>query len=120
MRNDSVADHLRLGATIRPQGRLEWFHDGKSCALGAIAEAIGFPYREETSHWDELVARFPILARRVKNPVTHRTDAMITVVFHLNDGDRWTREHIADWVETVEREFARTYAVSESRELVTA
>ena len=25
------------------------------------------------------------------------------MIAHLNDGHHWTREHIADWVETIER-----------------
>lgn len=114
MRNDSVADHLRLGATIRPQGRMEWFYDGKSCALGAIAEATGIPYCEDASYWHDLLQRFPVLSRKVTHPITRAEETLVVTIYSLNDGYGWTREDIADEVQKWEHELAHT----ETRELV--
>jgi hypothetical protein len=91
---------IRLGATFRPQCYGSMFEHGKSCALGAAAEALGIPTHSSREFIDGIRPRFgePI-------PVTcpmggcsfHWNHEEVAV--HLNDDHMWTREQIADWLE---------------------
>jgi hypothetical protein len=38
----------------------------------------------------------------VKDPVTGHTRELFYVIMSLNDGEKWTREQIADWVESLD------------------
>jgi hypothetical protein len=52
-------------------------------------------------------AAFPLLSERAVVPASElsgETHSVETVVTVLNDAALWTRERIADWVETVEAE----------------
>jgi hypothetical protein len=79
-----------------------------TCALGAALEAVRA--RPGYDPADEL---WPALAKleQLQCPVCHCTglDVFVAVV-HLNDGHHWTRERIADWVESVESGLARSAA----------
>ena len=37
-----------------------------------------------------------------KNPVTGHSGTLMSIIMNLNDGQKWTREAIADWVETLD------------------
>ena len=63
---------LRLGAMIRPQGREAWFVEGRSCALGAISEAL---FGDTRTDGDRLYARFPELTKKDFAPPVTVADA---------------------------------------------
>lgn len=126
----SLPDAIRLGAMNAPQGygRLLTIqrsltlqpgleHPGvlikrSTCALGAACDALGmlatpqFPYGPPTSDRaiDELEALYPqLLTVDVPCPACGDGDRiLLSIIVHLNDDHRWTRERIADWVETLE------------------
>lgn len=98
-----LSEAIRLGAMLKPQGRRGFFDGGNTCALGAAADAIGRLN-------DLLDGRFleskewPLLSEMAAHPVTLWTRSVWDVVTSMNDIFGWTREQIADWVETIERE----------------
>ncbi len=61
-----------------------------TCALGAAREA---------GYWEDDA----INAARVSCPHCGYDAPRLGIVVHLNDHHRWTREQIADWVESQER-----------------
>jgi hypothetical protein len=92
-----------MGSMVRPQefGHLMTFQG--SCALGAAFEAVGLlnvmhrpsdPHPEMPESWE--------LEKPTRCPACNRTtdDEMVFLITHLNDHHRWTREQIADWIET--------------------
>jgi hypothetical protein len=104
-----LSEAIRLGSMLHPQcfgnmsesepdetGRPVWV---ATCALGAAMEAGCF----ETLHLAEMINNHPC---PVCGPNLRCLDAdghrSLTVIAHLNDTHRWTREAIADWVQTVE------------------
>lgn len=97
-----LSDAIRLGAMLRPQVRGDYFFAGGSCAMGAAAEACGIVSSrdprllafEEKTRCDLALLLCPACG------APSRTGT--NVVIHLNDLHHWTREQIADWVETVE------------------
>lgn len=107
-----LSDAIREGAKLRPQCFSQtYFHEGCSCALGAALEAVGFSYGDMGRIRSTVLGDlFPIL-------LSHRDEhglydcpiagcpykqSPFSVIAHLNDHHRWTREQIADWVEQIE------------------
>jgi hypothetical protein len=101
---------IREGAKLRPQGFSNWFTFPNceqicSCALGAAYEAIFQP--KFKSFFDtkkiktfELENRFPELTRLVKTPISGEIQWLQNAIGELNDKHKWTRNQIADWVES--------------------
>lgn len=100
-----LSEAIRLGAMLRPQVRYFFFDRDGSCALGAACEAISLKEHDVMFYYGKgILEAFPILcARSVACPVCAATDTAFRIVgCHLNDKHEWTREAIADWVETIE------------------
>ena len=101
----TLAEAIRLGAMLRPQGR-GGYDDGESaCALRSAAMAVGLVDLTNPTTFLNYVAlrqRFPILNARVHAPV-FGGQILLDAIWRLNDIARWSREAIADWVEQVER-----------------
>jgi len=103
----SFSEAIREGARLRPQAFGELLLDGKTCAIGAGLEAMG--YADIGDSWLDAARKYPYLA-------IHRTEGfpcpipecfcqpsfLYRVVIHLNDHHRWSREQIADWLESEE------------------
>lgn len=96
-----LSEAIRLGAMLRPQGRLTMFPGDASCALGAAMEAVGLrdhclAYKRDMGIDNTMLARrtFPILFGAI--------DPIFGIAARNDSG--WTREKIADWVEGIERE----------------
>jgi hypothetical protein len=96
---------IRLGAMNREQAFNSFFdRSGRSCAWGAACEAIGAVFdstHANTSHpqfreWSELSGGACPICGQYR-------PSMFEIVTHLNDKHHWTRERIADYVETIER-----------------
>lgn len=102
---------IRLGAMATEQGRGNRSMLGHArCALGGALYAIGYVPLERESPTDSrcyhfLIGRWPILHTMVKIPVGALNERvnLLTAIYMLNDMAGWTREAIADWVETIER-----------------
>ena len=101
-----LSEAIRLGAMLRPQGIGERAWPYRSCALQAALEAVGEPGRNKLGFTDyaTLECLWPALAVTAVNPVSGRTDSLLVVIYQLNDSHVWTRERIADFVATKERE----------------
>lgn len=110
-----LSEAMRLGAMWREQGFFTLLSQGKSCALGAVAEAIGLEL--EDKFYDpgnehvapELFKAYPELYTRIACPSEPDPDVfcweqtLSDTIMHLNDAHRWTRQQIADWIEFLEK-----------------
>lgn len=99
-----LSEAIRLGAMLRPQAFGVIFDGSGTCALGAAYEAIGKLHRME-----ECDARedWPWLKNdKLVCPECGGSPGFGPSVIsaHLNDNHLWTREQIADWVETIEQQ----------------
>ena len=101
-----LSEAIRLGAMALPEihGPLFEYRDGKpcaACALGCAYYAIG---RYGMSISDQAAAEmaFPLLAQWVTNPANDCSGEMMSVIIHLFETYGWTREEIADWIDTLE------------------
>ena len=125
-----LSEAIRLGAMLKPQG----FGAGSAilndvsptCALGAAADACGL----ETGY--HAYEKWRFLGNAAPPCPGCGCDAAARdycvsdigdVVWHLNDEHKWTREAIADWVETIEAQQGQQGeadgAVLELREVIT-
>ena len=87
-----LSQAIRVGAMYRGQCTGTWFKDGRSCALGAAWEGLhGYG------------------ARQPEKPSDYGNSLMIALgappnllgaITNLNDRSGWTREGIADWLES--------------------
>lgn len=59
-------------------------------------------------HWnptpaaDPGISKLPALKEQVKHPITGLTLDLQSAIIQLNDVQKWTREQIADWLETLD------------------
>lgn len=107
-----LSEAIRLGSMLKPQAFGSYRADGGTCAMGAAIDAIGGLVAGKSDEVWPIVAQGPAVCPECAD-VIHRhhhpynpyvvvcnpTGAMI---IHLNDDHRWTRERIADWVQTIE------------------
>ena len=121
-----LSEAMRLGSMLKPQAFDQYvdLENTKTCAMGAAMDAAGLigdmwtAYFGGSDHhvWRETWpwANVPLVAEcpACDLPLRQKVGA---VVAHLNNEHRWTRERIADWVQTLED--AQTTPV-ESREEV--
>ncbi|SRR5258706_16343763 len=99
-----LADAIRKGSQQRPQAFGDFFEkvEGQilgSCAIGAAIEGY---FGDTTARIEELHTAFPILDKVVEGPEQGMRAELCNVITDLNDMCDWTRECIADWVETIE------------------
>lgn len=101
---NTFSEAIREGAKLRPQTIGTYFDSiGRSCALGAALEAC-FGYEEDDVVG--LTEMFPYILNVAPCPVNGcflRDQTIVDVIVaHLNDDHLWTREQIADWLESEE------------------
>lgn len=123
-----LSEAIREGSKIRPQIRgkgdfgFNEFRQICSCAMGAAFEATGLVNVIDTGlDWpvyaagptitlDKLFELWPVLNVMVDSPVepcdmcypkVHKK-SVARIITHINDYHDWTREQIADWVESIE------------------
>lgn len=102
---------IRMGSSLRPQCKGNYFDtvNGEvgSCTFGAVLEAIGAEHSPYKSHL--LRETFPLLAvNNLPSPVLPGVTKYLNIscaIVDLNDNQGWTRERIADWVETIEKQY---------------
>lgn len=107
-----LSEAIRLGSMLKPQsidgyqrriplalfGYVAGYRVVGTCALGAALDAVG-ALRPRPQQCDaELAHRWPWLFH-----TTNGTSAWSQITSR-NDEHGWTREQIADWVETIEAE----------------
>lgn len=116
-----LSEAIRLGAMLKPQGAGSGSakpHADATCALGAAIESAGLSYDHDFTSVRE---RWPFVsAVRLACPlrdertiyqhgmVCHtffaQSRQLLDLIWHLNDAHGWSRERIADWVESIERQ----------------
>ena len=116
MSDMKLHEAIRLGAMVKPQGRGAFYTPNGTCAAGAALDAIGrldttaCAPNAATSVAQIFLLRecFPILANlpnfcpACERPFSGGWGFAEMQLAHLNDIHRWTREQIADWVQTIE------------------
>jgi hypothetical protein len=100
-----LSEAIRLGAMLKPKGYDGLLVDGRTCALGAALDAIGQCNGDSEAEYQTAKEAWPLLMKEATSPVeaNYRT-YLQHAIWQLNDSRGWTRERIADWVETIERE----------------
>jgi hypothetical protein len=105
-RHMKLSEAILLGSTLRPQIKGHLFADGRSCALGAAAEAIGSEPKDCPSSWEFVRREWPwTQALSFLCPACWRprgTRTALDLIMHLNDFHGWTRQLTAGWVASVE------------------
>lgn len=101
-----LSEAIRLGAMTTPQGHgnASYFSDEARCALGSAAHALGLQLADGLGPlYNLLITVYPWMKQGLF-PCSEcgHLDVAISIIWHLNDSHRWTREQIADWVESVE------------------
>lgn len=120
-----LSEAIRLGAMLKPQAFGSFFTRGSdvtvvgdvlglrrtadsTCALGGALDAVGaleFSALEWVAYG--LPSRWPVLRVAATCPECGECcgaqGVWDVVAVHLNNKHRWTREQIADWVESIEQ-----------------
>jgi hypothetical protein len=106
----TLSQAIREGAKLRPQAFSLYFQHQKdgtvcSCALGAAAEAVLGITDIQKTDGEDIYDHFPELASAKQVTTPNKTTTFLRdAIVYLNDQMRWTREQIADWVETIENQ----------------
>jgi hypothetical protein len=90
-----LSEAIRAGAKLRPKCRMNLFHAGRSCALGAAYEAIGGGYGMKKVTETLWLSKIPD-AEKAESAFHDKFGFPIVTA---NDDKRWTREQIADELE---------------------
>lgn len=96
-----LSEAIRLGAMMKPQCYFDFWLGGGSCAMGAALDAVGVTEFDLAAQATELPL---IFIGPVTCPACGVVGNIGAMMMHLNDSHRWTRERIADWVESIEHE----------------
>lgn len=118
----SLADAIRCGCKIsKPNVHKLYYesYDGEvfTCAIGAAAlacdllsvcdcdgcKAASRKYVDDSDTYTQLKKRWPVLENPSIYPATGLERDTLSNIISLNDIQRWSREEIADWVESVEQ-----------------
>ena len=122
-----LSEAIRMNGMMKPQGHghMSMMSIDRPCALGGALQIISAP-----QEMVELFIRWPWTVKsRHLCPACLRPDKFSIIreefrcsaaiqgahiIWHLNDSHLWTRQQIADWVETVEpQEVAEVVSVVE-------
>lgn len=120
----TLSEAIRIGAMLKPQAFGGCHVTGATCALGAAVEAIGAlrlcvnGYMPTDDAIAALATRWPYIDSVVSNPITGDGGDLSFVIFELNDTHRWTRDQIADFVESIERSLEPSVAKDGEAETV--
>ena len=105
MSDMKLSEAIRLGSMLKPQLRARSFDGVATCAAAAACDAIGRLERWKDV-WPIVKERWPIIETTAMCPVLvlggNIETSVETGIIYLNDAEGWTREQIADWVQTIE------------------
>lgn len=102
-----LSEAMREGAKLRPKAIGYLFDKGEdgqicSCAIGAAMEcARGFSNELWGAGMDDAKEIFPQLKEFISGPVDGINRSIATTIINLNDSRDWSREEIADWLESI-------------------
>lgn len=112
-----LSEAIRLGAMVVPQTHVGWTDGNTACAMMSAVVAIkGIGYARmmdalfgEDGYRDQIEAElqvmFPLAAKLAVHPESRLVkDRVSSIIISLNDDRKWSREQIADWVETIEKQ----------------
>lgn len=122
-----LSEAIRIGASWSKQtrGTLKHLTDKSTCALGSayegcfgeinVADILGSKVTVKIM-LQNLANKFPYLKSSVLCPVNHSTLPLLSIIIFLNDAAFWTREMIANWVESLEKQNGWTGSTPEIKE----
>lgn len=95
-----LSEAIMLGSTLRPQTFTTWRDTVGTCAVGAALDAIG----KEHGLSSDVIAAWPwVFDSGYPCPAKCGMKSRAgSIMIHLNDDHRWTRERIAEYVATIE------------------
>ncbi len=64
--------------------------------------------QSEAIFFIQLTNVFPCLNQKVLHPKTNEYEYLHNIIIDLNDCDNWSRERIADWLETLSLDISRS------------
>ena len=97
-----LSEAIRAGAKLTPQVKGELVFDGATCALGAAYHAVSGNIPIMTMNTEEVVRYLGIdTKKKVWCPVTEHWKTIQDAIIDLNDDYGWSREKIADWLDTL-------------------
>lgn len=99
MKNKKLWRAILEGCKYKGQAFGKMFRENKSCAFGAAMDGGNQFIVEKTPVFDRLPS--------TKCPSCRQFSFKLSVIAHLNDDHRWTREAIAEWVKTLEDQIVR-------------
>ena len=90
-----LAEAIRAGCKLRPVQCFDQFHDSEqsACALGAAAEIL------DMAGWD--IPQPTMDDGRCPIGCSHEIRRRDNLIPHLNDDHRWSREDIADFLDSL-------------------
>lgn len=94
-----LSEAMRVGARLRPQAFVNYFTGGGSCAIGAAYEAATGRSDYESDDAPDADEVFPQLAKIFPGS-EYEGDSLEDAIWEKNDIDQWSREKIADWLES--------------------
>lgn len=109
-RYHDLAEAMRKGAALRPQVQNSMFGEASSgrvgsCAIGAALEGkIGSTnFTDEQTSLDYVASLFNLPHwDLVPTPDGNFTTDVLDTIVDLNDRQGWTREAVADWLDTLQ------------------
>lgn len=111
---------IRIGSMKTRQIKHQ-LNDGKNgrCALGAAYDAVGLFDNKKVS-FSSVCNMFPIITKNVPLPtsISNRLYLLGSTIIYLNDSLNWSREEIANWVETLENALEAKEVKQEEKVLV--
>jgi hypothetical protein len=111
-----LSDAIKLGAMMKPQGFGRIYDGENTCAFGAAYDAIGILERlcDEfkrgvhplLSEEGQIRKYYEFTGWRVSRVLCPQCGVSqpFFAITHLNDDHRWSREAIAGWVESLEKQ----------------
>jgi len=102
-----LSQAMREGAKVHEQHFNSMFQHRnrqivRSCALGAALVGLFGTHTPEDKMLSDIERETGApLHGAATNPVTGAEDELSEVILFLNDAQRWTREQIADWLESI-------------------
>lgn len=103
-----LSEAIRLGAMLKPQIHGEYSTLEGSCALGAACDAAG-----SLNGFREILMKVSCVCPGDVCWAEPEKGVLSSIIIHLNDAHLWTREQIADWVESMETWSAPAQLVAE-------
>lgn len=110
-----LSEAIRLGSMLKPQSDGYFYRNGATCAQGAALDAVGkLSLADPVKDFNVSMEMYQAMRdtwpwacdahEGVSCPCCCDRGTVLETIPHLNNssGHSWTREAIADWVETLE------------------